>query len=219
MRQCSGGARHLLAVELVALRRVAPRRAAQRSVQGGPFRPLRADGLVAARQPPPSPACWRWNSSRCDELRRVERRNGPSRAAPSVRSTRTACRSATTPTEPSLLEVELVALRRVAPRRAAQRSVQGGPFRPLHADGLVAARQPPPSPACWRWNSSRCDELRRVERRNGRPGRPLPSAPRGRACRTATSTTCNKLRCAPPPHDLEKPIAASRMPVKLSRRR
>ena len=43
-----------------------------------------------------------------------------------------------------------------------------------------------------RWNSSRCDESRRVERRNDRPRRPIPSAPRGRACRSATSATCNK---------------------------
>ena len=31
----------------------------------------------------------RWNSSRCEELRRVERRNGRPGAAHSVRSTRT----------------------------------------------------------------------------------------------------------------------------------
>src|SRR2546426_10884253 len=43
-----------------------------------------------------------------------------------------------------------------------------------------------------RWNSSR-----RVERRNGRPGRPIPSALRGRACRSATSTTCKKISWAP----------------------
>ena len=46
--------RHFLPVELVALRRVAPRRAAQRPSGGGPFRPLYADGLVAARQAPPA---------------------------------------------------------------------------------------------------------------------------------------------------------------------
>src|SRR5206468_5685614 len=35
--------------------------------------------------------------------------------------------------------------RRVEPRRAAQRPSKSGPFRPLHADGLVAARQAPPA--------------------------------------------------------------------------
>src|SRR5262245_42975857 len=93
------------------------------------------------------------------------------------------CRSATTPTprlgtrspllhlRGSSRVVELVALRRAAPRAAAQfsRCVARHLF-PRFAGGVVAARQPPPHgsehvrrfcisvvPVVW-WNSSRCDE-------------------------------------------------------------
>src|SRR4030095_14832515 len=44
-----------------------------------------------------------------------------------------------------LTMMELLALRGVAPRRAAQRPLRTAPFRPLYADGLVAARQAPPA--------------------------------------------------------------------------
>src|SRR6059036_4042841 len=45
--------RHRPALELLALRGVAPRSGAT-AAQGNPFRPLPADGLVAARQAPPA---------------------------------------------------------------------------------------------------------------------------------------------------------------------
>jgi hypothetical protein len=66
------------------------------------------------------------------------------------------------------------------------------------------------------WNSSHCDEYRRAERRNGRLARPIPSAPRGRACRSATSTTCKKLRFALMPCPSTRAIDATPLLNKLS---